>query len=82
MFPRRSEYSEISESLALNLIIFLPITNKILIPPFQCILKQTFAFSLVKLIGCSFSAVSACSILCVGPLPRINLCFLVINVGG
>ena len=72
IFPRHNRVAAISESFALNLITSVQSS--------QCKFKQKLCS--VKLIENIFSAVTACSNLCVGPLPRIEIYFFLLSVCG
>ena len=73
-FPRHNRVAAISESFALNLITSVQSS--------QCNFKQNFLLCSLKLIENNFFAVTACSNLCVGPLPRIKIYFFLISVYG
>ena len=66
----------ILESFALNSYISAALTNKKLLLPLQCSLKQNFMSGFVKLIEYWGSAVNVWFNPCVGPLPRIKIFFL------
>ena len=73
---KRNECFFISESLALDWYIFVALTNKRLLLPLQCRLKQNFLFDLEKLIDYWGSAVNVVrSNPCVGPIRRIKVLF-------
>ena len=57
LFPRHDGVATISESFALNLIITVPLTNKVF-ALLKCKLKQNFLLFSVKLIEYIFPAVN------------------------
>ena len=81
IFPKHKEYFFIPESFALNSYIFVVLTNKKLLLPFKCRLKQNFLFDHEKLIECLASAVNVVSSNpCVGSIPKINFSFFLLSI--
>ena len=76
MFPKHNGFPTISESFALNLMIFVPLTNRSLLAPYNANLNRNFFSLTVKLSEYFFSAVYVVSSNpYVGPSPMIKISF-------
>ena len=76
IFLKHKGYFSISKSFALNWYTFVALTNKKLLLPLSCKLKQILLSDCLKLIGYLASAVNVVSSNpCAGPSPRIKKSF-------